>query len=386
MTFDPVLIKAARLARSRNYDGAIKLLESEENRYFGSFTYYYLLGLFYLYSRVFGMALTNFKLAREQKMRDSSVLLGLAVLYLNHGDTDKALDLYLEVQELDENNKIAKKALKIIRKYPGPENISTWIDSGKLPVLFPPLPKLPLRLSGIRAAIIILALVTAGVLGAVKTGILPFGAALARNEPKEIELLREEEDAPMQIDGSYRYVLTRKVVVDTYNEARKLFAAYHDEKAKVNLNRLLESNCPEQVKNKARILLSYMDVPGFDTLKDRFSYGEVIEEPVVYRDCYVIWRGIASNLNIEQNHTSFDFLVGYDTRRTVEGIVRVDYDFAIPVNPERPVEILGRIIPVIGERGAEIRITGTALNQAGLLNQEQEGPQHQDSSSSRQGR
>jgi tetratricopeptide (TPR) repeat protein len=383
MAFDPVLIKAARLARNGNYDGAIKLLEAEENRYFGSFTYYYLLGLCYLYSRVFGMALTNFKLAREQKIRDPSVLLGLAVLYLNHGDTDKALDLYLEVLEMDENNKIAKKALKIIRKYPGPENISAWIDSGKLPVLFPPLPRLPFPVSRLIAAVIILALLAAGVFGALKTGILRPGAALTRDTPEEIELIREEQDAPMQIDGSYRYVLTRKEVVDTYDEARKLFASYHDEKAKVKLNRLLESNCPEPVKNKARILLSYMDVPGFDTLKDRFSYGEVIEEPALYRDCYVIWRGIAGNLNVGQNHTSFDFLVGYDTRRTVEGIVRVDYDFAIPVNPERPVEILGRIIPVIGEKGAEIRVAGTALNQAGLLNQEQEPAQNQGSGSSR---
>jgi tetratricopeptide (TPR) repeat protein len=380
MTFDPVLIKAARFARSKNYDEAIKLLESEEHRYFGSFTYYYLLGLSYLYSQVFGMALNNFKRAREQKIRDPSVLLALAVLYLNHGDTDKALDFYLEVLDMDENNKIAKKALKVIRKYPGPENISSWIDSGKLPALFPPLPKLPFRVSKLRAAVIILALLAASVFGALKTGILHPGAVLSRDGPEEIELLMEEQDAPMQIDGSYRYVLTRKEVVDTYNEARKLFTSYHDERAKVNLNRLLESNCPEPVKNKARILLSYMDVPGFDTLKDRLSYGEVIEEPVLYRDCYVIWRGIAGNLNLEQNHTSFDFLVGYDTRRTVEGIVRVDYDFAIPVNPERPVEILGRIIPVIGEKGAEIRIAGTALNQAGLL---EESARNQESGSPR---
>jgi hypothetical protein len=380
MTFDPVLIKAARLVRGRNYDRAIKLLESEESRYLGSFTYYYLLGLSYLRSRVFGMALTNFKLAREQKMRDPAVLLGLAALYLNHGDTDKALDLYLEVQELDEGNRIAKKALKIIRKYPGPENISAWIDSGKLPALFPPLPKLPFRFSGIRAAAVILAFLAAGVFGLIKTGIIP-GAKLARNGHQEIELLTEEQEAPMQIDGSYRYVLTRKEALDKYNEARKFFTSYHDEKARVNLNQLLESNCPEPVKNKARILLSYMDVPGFDTLKDRFSYGEVIKEPALYRDCHVIWRGIAGNLNVEQNHTSFDFLVGYDTRRTVEGIVRVDYDFAIPVNPERPVEILGRIIPISGEKGAEIRIAGIALNQAGLL--DQEAAQNQESGSSR---
>jgi hypothetical protein len=51
----------------------------------------------------------------------------------------------------------------------------------------------------------------------------------------------------------------------------------------------------------------------------------------------------------------------------MEGIVQVDYDFAIPINPERPVEILGRIIPISTERGVDIRIQGVALNQAGLL-------------------
>jgi hypothetical protein len=295
----------------------------------------------------------------------------MAACYLNHGETDRAVDLYLEVQDLDENNKIAKRALNIIRKHPGPENIAAWIDSGKLSLLFPPLPGVPFsssRIGAIAAALVVLGAVL--IFGPGKVS-LPFSISSYRTQPGEIELLKEEQEAPMQIDGSFRYVLTRKEVVDKYNEARKLFASYHDEAAKVNLNYLLESNSPEPVKNRARILLSYMDVPGFDTLKDRFSYSEVTKDPALYRDCYVIWRGIASNLEVEQKHTSFDFLVGYDTRRTVEGIVRVDYDFAVPVNPERPVEILGRIIPILAERGPDIRIQGVALNQAGLLDQGQ---------------
>ena len=107
------------------------------------------------------------------------------------------------------------------------------------------------------------------------------------------------------------------------------------------------------------------------SLKDRFFYSDVTRDPFIYRDCHVIWRGMASNLVVEQNHTSFDFLVGYDTRRTMEGIVLVDYDFAIPVNPEYPVEILGRVVIVPSDRGAGIRIQGIALNQTGLLEQSQ---------------
>ena len=376
MKLDPILTKAVRFAGKRNYDAAIKTLESEANRYYGSYTYYYLLGISYLYSNVFGVALTYLKLAMEKKARDPLTMLGLAALYLNHGDTDKAVDLYLEVLVIDPSNKIAGRALKIIRKNSGAESISAWIDSGRLHVLFPPFPRLDISPKSIGFGIIAGAAALSLLFGiGVKTGLLPLPGGLApkdnRTVPAEIILEKEEIDAPVQTGGSYRYVLTGKQVLDDYNEARKFFTEYRDEAARVKLNRILESNAAEPVKNKARLLISYMQVPGFDTLKDRFSYSEVTNDPFMYRDCHVIWRGMASNLNVQQNSTSFDFLVGYDTYRTMEGIVQVNYDFAIPVNNERPVEILGRIIPLSAEREPRIRIQGIALNQAGLLDQRQ---------------
>jgi len=371
MKLDPLLTKAVTLARKKNYDDAIKTLEPEANRYFGSFTYYYILGLCYLYSKIFGVALTYLKLAYEQKMRDTSTLLGLAALYLNHGDTDKAVDIYLEVQSIEESNRIAAKALTTIRKHPGPENISTWIDSGSLRTLFPPFPKVGVSRKGlvlkIAAGLAILGLaygITA------KAGLLPLPGYPAlkghRALPAEISLTPEEKESPVETGGSYRYVLTRNQVLEEYNEAFKLFAEYRDDGARARLNRILESNASEPVKNRARLLVSFMEPPEFGTLKDRFTYSEVVRDPFIYRDCHVIWRGMASNLSAEQNHTSFDFLVGYDTRRIVEGIVQVDYDFAIPVNPEFPLEILGRVIPISAESGIGIRIQGVALNQAGL--------------------
>ena len=364
---DP-LTRANKLARRGKYERAVKILEPQENLYYGSFNYYYLMGLCYLHSRVYGTALTYFKLARNIKMREPSVLLGLAALYLNHGNTDRAVDTYLEVLELDEHNKIAGKALGIIRQNPGPEEIAAWIEKGHFHTIFPPFPRLPSSQRKpllVAACIVLIACLGVGVLAV--TGVLPNTVKPSRKPPAGIDLLREELDAPMQTEGSFRYILTRDQLSHYFNEARRLFTAYQDERARVNLNRLLESNGPEPVKNKARLLLSYLETPGFDTLKDRFSYGEVTQDPFLYRDCHVIWRGIATNIDIQQNRTSFDFLVGYDTRRTMEGIVRVDFDFAIPVNPERPVEILGQVIPINTEKGIDIRIQGIALNQAGLL-------------------
>ena len=362
---DP-LIRANILARQKKYEAAIRILENEGG--YSSFTYYYLLGLCYLYSRAYGKALTNFRKAREIKLTEPLGLLGLAALYLNHGDTDRAVDTYLEILEIDEHNRIASNALKVIRKYP--DNITSWVEKGHLHTLFPPFPKVP---SNNNKGFLI---VTAIVLGTAAAAAAIAAAAgvfnVSRNERggrTELELLSSDLEAPMQLEGSFRYILTRDQVNNYYNEARRLFTMYRDESARVNLNRILESNGPEPVKNKARLLLSYLETPGFDSLRDSFSYAEIEAEPVIYRDCHVKWRGIAANLEIGQNNTSFDFLVGYDTRRSLEGTVRVDFDFAIAVNPERPVEILGRIVPVNTDKGISFRVHGIALNQAGLLNQ-----------------
>jgi tetratricopeptide (TPR) repeat protein len=141
MKLDPILTKATRLARSGKYEGAIKILLPEANRYNGSFRYCYLLAVCCLHTGDFGGALSYFKAARDIKMRHPGALLGFAVLYLRRQEIDKAVDYYLEVQELDEKNRIAKKALKIIRTYAGTGNMSAWLDSGELPKLFPPIPR-----------------------------------------------------------------------------------------------------------------------------------------------------------------------------------------------------------------------------------------------------
>ena len=194
MKMDPILTKAARFAGKKDYDGAIKTLEPEASRYYGSFTYCYLLAVSYLYSRIFGVALTYFKQAHKIKMRDTNTMLGLAALYLNHGDTDKALDLYLEVQSLDANDKIAKKALKIIRKNPGPENISAWIDSGRLHVLFPPFPRAEISRKSLTFGLLAGAAALCIIFGiAFASGSGPFERS-RREIPAEITLTAEERD------------------------------------------------------------------------------------------------------------------------------------------------------------------------------------------------
>jgi tetratricopeptide (TPR) repeat protein len=343
------------------------MLQPEVVRYHDSFNYYYILGSACLRAGDLGGAFTYYKRAREIKMLEPLVLLGLALHYLHRGDTGKAVDLYLEVLDLDPRNKIAKRGLQALRKHGG--GIQGWIDAGKTPRLFPPIPKPPLNPVRILVpAALCLLVLTGGVLA--KLGLFPLGKAAAseRTGFSGIALEREDRETPVQIGGTYRYILTRSQVLELYETGRKLFTEYRDEAAKLSLNRLIESNASDPIKNKARLLISYMEVPGFDTLKDRFSYAEVRQDPILYRDCYVVWQGMATNLSAGDTATAFDFLVGYDTRTKLEGIVKVNFDFSVLLNLERPLEVLGRVVPVSTAAGEEgIRLEGIALHQASSL-------------------
>jgi tetratricopeptide (TPR) repeat protein len=374
MRLDKILTKALRLAKGKNYKDAIQTLEVEVNRYHGTFRYYYILAVSCLHINDFNGALEYFKLARNVKAQDPQALLGMAVLYLRRGETVQALDYYLEVQDLNQKNKIAARALKIIRKYGGQDRLSDWLESGELYKLYPPLPALPLSPRRFVLPLVALfgCLVLLGLL-LVHLRVIELPTRGTRGGIAATVLEQEDRERPVETGGSYRYILTRSQVLDIYDQALSLFTDKRDESARYNLNRLLESNASEGIKNKCRLISSYLETPGFDTFnrRDNFSYADVIRDPFLYRDCHVIWQGMATNIENLPDRTIFDFLVGYETRRTMEGIVRVVFEQAAAINPERPLEVLGRITPISLENGLNtgvgIELEVVAIHQSGLL-------------------
>ena len=367
---DSLLGRAAALAHKGRYGEAIRMLEPEVVRYHDSFRYYYILAASCLYSGDYGGAHTYLRRARELKMRDSSVLLGLAALHLRRGETDRSIELYLDILDKDPNNRLARRALQVIRKHGDPEKLSNWIESGKLPTLYPVLPKKDKSSWGAAALISIVSicgiLIMLSILGIIAN---PFEPRKTRQGMEDTMLATDERASPIQTGGAFRYILTRSQILESYDTARRFFMDYRDEAAKIELNRILESNASDDIKNKARILASYAAVPGFDTIKDRFSYPQVLQEPLLYRDCHVVWRGMAANLRMGDTATAFDLLVGYDTNNTLQGIVPVRLDFAVAVDIERPMEILGKI-SLVQDQGIgsiSIRLVGLAVHQAASM-------------------
>jgi hypothetical protein len=184
-----------------------------------------------------------------------------------------------------------------------------------------------------------------------------------------LTLSADERRDSVESGGSYMYILTRDQATSLYDRALSYFTSYRDEKAKIEINRILESNAAEGIKNKGRLILNYMEVPGFDNFKrgDNVSYSDVMKEPVLYRDVNIIWKGMASNVVVTDEGTGFDLLVGYDTRTTLEGIVNVTFNTPVSISIERPLEVLGKII--LTGQSNPIRLEGVAIYQSGRLEQ-----------------
>ena len=356
MLTDPVLKKALNLTKRGKYEDSIRLLEAEVFRYQDSYSYYHVLGLSCLYGGDFGGAFTYFNRAKSIKFREVPTLLGLAVHFLNRGQTDHALDLYLEVQDIEPGNRTAKRALNVIKKYGGTEALNAWIARGKLSSLYPPVPRTGFSVKPLPFIIIGVAVATAiGVFIGFKQ--LP---VFQRKGIVETVLDKTERENPVESGGIYRYILTVDEIISHYNKARSLFNARRDEAAKKELNIILESNASTALKNKARLLKSYTETPGFDTLKDQFTYAEVAADPLLYRDCHVLWRGSAANVRTSSDMVSFDFLVGYDTRTVLEGAIPVEVNFPADINTSEILEILGRVIPL---SALKFKLVATAIHQ-----------------------
>ena len=134
-----VLNGAERLMKHRDFSSAITLLESRREIYENNFDYYLLLATACLYAGDAGTASVYYQRAREIKLTDTNLLLGQAALFLRRGDTERAIQYYLEILENEPDHKIAKSALEFIRAKGDYNTICRWIDDGRIERFYPPL-------------------------------------------------------------------------------------------------------------------------------------------------------------------------------------------------------------------------------------------------------
>ena len=347
------LVDARRLFRARRFPEVIRLLEPEVFRFRESADYFLMLGTACLHSGDLGGATSYLGRARQLKPGSVTALLGLAAVHFKRAETDQALKLWLEALEEDPRNPVALKGMNLLRRGMSRDEVQAYVDSGKLPQLYPRLPGRPLWP-------ILLAVALGG-------AALIFGGSFAWKHLRSPAQARPyvsgidlPSDGGLRIDpGSAAvYTFSEREVERSFKRAKDFLLAYRDNPACLEINRILLSNASTAVKERARELKSFLRPPNFATFRDPYPYSGVAAEPGLYDGCYVSWKGKVANLKLGTDAIAFDLLIGYESERELEGTVSVTLDFPADLVDGVGLEVLGRVVA----EGGRVRLAGVSLH------------------------
>ncbi len=333
--------EAKRLFRARKFPDVIRFLEPEVFRFRESIDYFLLLGLSCLRTGDLGGAFSYLGRARQLDGGNVKAALGLAAIHVRRAETEKALALWLEVLESEPSNAVARRGMEILRRGLAPDQLQELVDSSRINRLYPPLPP---RITVVPFVVgILVALIAVG-LGYIGYRVIPFPPP-ARRGIAEVEI---PNNLPRLIengaaDSSSPYTLTERQVLRGFEQAKRDLLSSRDNLAAVEINRILLSNASLPVKERVRILKGFVEKPSFTTFRDGFSYRDVAKDPPLYDGASVLWKGLVANLSVGKDAIRFDFLVGYDQKKELEGIVPVSLSFAAELQNGMPLEVLARV-------------------------------------------
>jgi hypothetical protein len=333
-----ILVEARKLFRARKFSEAIRLLEPEVYRHRENFEYFSLLGFSCLHAGDVGGAFSYISRAHQLKADDVSALLGLAAIHFRRSENEAAIKRWLEILEMQPSNRIARRGLDLLRRGLGQDGLQDFIDTGRLKLLYPPLPS---RGRGVKFLVIVLAvLIVAGL------GYLGYKArgSLGSERPGVAAIeIPTDLSRLIETGTDFTFVFTEREIRQVFQKAKGYLLDYRDNLANIEINRILLSNAALPIQERARLLKGFITQPTFDTLRDSFPYAKVALQPALYDGCTVRWKGKIANLKTGKDAMSFDYLVGYDQERELEGIVPVSLPFAAQLENGIALEVLGQV-------------------------------------------
>lgn len=340
-----VITVAQKLMNRRKFSSAIRILEGREDVYEDNFEYYLTFGTACLYVGDIGTSTIYFQKARRIKLTDTRLLLGQAAIFLRRGDTDRALQYYLDVKSNDPSNKTASDAMEFIRTHGDYDTICRWVDSGKIEKFYPPLGINDLMVKTITFSVLFCCM---SLFCCIK--FIPGKTEVYEGKRKDLTQLMlssSEKNTPQEKDlgsQSFIYLLSDKEITDCYEKALSYFQNHRDNEAQREINKILNSNATVSIKQKANILSGYFEIPTFDSLNYNPSVNEVESDFSLYQDCWVSWQGRISDAYTNKDG-SFEcrLLVGYESMKKVDGIVDVVFETDPGIQSDQPVRILGKI-------------------------------------------
>lgn len=329
---------AAKLFKKRRYAEVINILEPQLFPFRDNFLYHKLLGMSYLYTGDTGSAYTFLSRASHLTDFDPYVNQALGAIHFKEQENNRALELWLENIEHNPKDRLAQKSLQLIRKVKDEMSFYKFIESDKFASILPPE---PFSFSPAHALLIITSLLVV-CLGAFTVFNLMTPKAYNRDVLQNLAF-NPTNAAYKSLNSDTRFIFSEDEIKNRLDNIFMLFEDYKDHLAIKEINELLLSNASDEIKNRCSLLLKEVNAPDFTNIGPTYSYEEILQDPQLHNGVYVHWKGRAVNVVEGEKQITFNFLVGYDNKQTLEGEIPVILQFGYIIETDFPYEIIGQV-------------------------------------------
>lgn len=290
---------------------------------------------------------------------DRELMRGLSYVYLNDERIEDAISLWGRILDRNPRERVIKQALSRLRESDDVGSFAESIDpksflTAKVP-LYSKMKPYILSLSISFGILIIIVLFYVTPL---------YQKTLQRFYPEIVELnaielpLEEPVIDTESTDAHYSY--SEEEIKSSFEQIKKYIYRDKNNTAIVSLNRVMLSNASVGVKERFRILYTFLDPPDPLSIDYNPRYFEIMKEPALFEGVYVRWTGKIAGLSKEGERVDFDLLVNYENEDTIEGIAHVSIIGTYYLQNRQNVEVFGTISAYDRETG-KLRITGILI-------------------------
>nr|WP_267506870.1 hypothetical protein [Borreliella bavariensis] len=348
-----IINKAIYHYNSKKYSQAIKLLEKEIFFYKNYYLYHYVLGMSYLRIGNLGNAQTYLKKAYTLNPGESNIKQAIAILLVSQGKEEKAIQIWLKMIEENQEVDRSELSLEIIRK--NPVEGSVFLKNNNLyEKLFPTIKAIPDK--NLTKLIITIAIGGIVFISILLIYFIFYEQKITTSINRKAEIKKKLNNIAAYIDdikinnkekikneeGQFILILTSDEIKNSFEKIKIYLKTGKDNFARVEINKILNSNASESIKLKAKNLASFISRPDFIGFNEYLNLQDIKKDPSIYANVYVKWEGVVNNVEKKDNIIQFDFYVGYN-KNVLSGIITTKTTFDIDIGFKDNVEILGQI-------------------------------------------
>jgi len=334
------LKRARRWLAAGRSSKVIHFLEPKVPIYLEDAHYYAILGRACMETGLLTDADTYLNRGLQADPENIEIYLTLAVNHLKRKDPAASVRTWLEIIDEFPNHKgtrFARRGLNSLKKISDQQQQDRFIerfDSKKY------IPYIGSRWPG--RILLILLILLIGLTAFYFKDTISAQFISREYRPGSESLIPDTGRALTDTGGDVLYPMDDTELTRTLKRALRYYQAYEDNKARYELNKIKYSNAAEDIRQKALGLIDILGEPTIDNIGTTYTYADVAAAPWLYDGCWVLWKGMTANVVYNDEVISFDFLVGFEDGKVLEGRVAVEIPFLTVMEP-LPLELLAQV-------------------------------------------